>query len=151
MSTGEISKLAGCVARDGVAKYFCNGVLHISAEIAKDKRSRQTAIPPNAQAWFAAHPITPQSICPANWDSYQAIRHRFKIPHDGLRHTAISAFVSLKGSFAEAASQFGNSESIIRTHYFNRMSKDEAGEFYSVLPVLNGTPVSEPAAVEVAV
>jgi hypothetical protein len=56
------------------------------------------------------------------------------LPHDGLRHTAISAFVSCHGSFADAAMQFGNSESMIRTHYFNRMTKAEAEAFYAIIP-----------------
>jgi hypothetical protein len=69
-----------------------------------------------------------------DWPTYAAIREKFKIPHDGLRHTAISAFVSCHGSFADAAMQFGNSESMIRTHYFNRMTKTEAEAFYAIVP-----------------
>lgn len=133
--TGELAKLSACVARDGVEKYFCNGVLHVTAEIAKDRRSRQTVVPPNAEKWLQHYPVTPVAICPEGRLTYQAIRDRFKIPHDGLRHTAISAHVSLHGSFAEAASQFGNSESMIRKHYFNRMSKSEAVAFYEIFPV----------------
>jgi integrase len=134
MANGETMKLAKVIERDGVKKYFCNGVLHISAEVAKDKRSRQTQIPPNVAQWLERYPPTPDAICPGDWLAYAEIRKRFKIPHDGLRHTAISAHVSLHGSFADAASQFGNSETMIRTHYFNRMSRDEALEFYATTP-----------------
>ncbi len=134
MANGEISKLAEVVARDGAGKYFCNGVLHITAEIAKDKRSRQTKVPGNAKAWIERVPITASAICPGDWNLYGKLRKKFAIPHDGLRHTAISAHVSLHGSFAEAASEFGNSETMIRTHYFNRMSKAEAEAFYSIRP-----------------
>jgi hypothetical protein len=134
MANGEIAKLAECVARDGAPKYFCNGVLHITAEIAKDKRSRQTRIPTNAKAWIDRAPVTASAICPGDWNLYGKLRKKFAIPHDGLRHTAISAHVSLHGSFAEAASEFGNSETMIRTHYFNRMSKTEAEAFYSIRP-----------------
>jgi hypothetical protein len=135
MEHGEIAKLATAVKREGAEKYFCNGVLHITGEIAKDRRTRQIAVPENVARWFERYPLTPGAICPGDWDTYQMIREEFKIPHDGLRHTAISAHVSLHGSFAEAASQFGNSESMIRTHYFNRMSKQEAVEFYNITPV----------------
>lgn len=48
MANGEMSKLAAAVGRDGPEKYFCNGVVHITAEMAKDKRARQTRLP----AWF---------------------------------------------------------------------------------------------------
>ena len=136
MTYGEMSKLAGAVARDGVGKYFCNGVLHISAEIAKDKRPRQTHIPQNVAAWIEAYPVSQATICPGDWVLYGKIRKQFRIPHDGLRHTAISAHVSYHGSFADAASQFGNSEAMIRTHYFNRMTKAEAEAeaFYRIRP-----------------
>jgi hypothetical protein len=134
MANGEVKKLAAAVGRDGAGKYFCNGVVHIAADIAKDKRSRQTLLPSNLVQWIERYPATPAAICPGDWPTYAAIREKFKIPHDGLRHTAISAFVSCHGSFADAAMQFGNSESMIRTHYFNRMTKAEAEAFYTIVP-----------------
>ncbi|MEO6002373.1 MAG: hypothetical protein ABIZ04_16135 [Opitutus sp.] len=132
--SGELAKLAECVARDGLGKYFCNGVLHVTAEISKDRRSRQTVVPPNVEQWPRRYEVTPRSICPERHLTYQSIRDKFQIPHDGLRHTAISAHVSLHGSFADAACQFGNSESMIRAHYINRMSKEEAAEIYGIVP-----------------
>jgi len=137
MAHGEISKLAKAIGRDGAEKFFCNGVLHITGEIAKDRRTRQIALPENVIRWREKYPATAQSVCPADWPTYQSIRERFKIPHDGLRHTAISAHVSLHGSFGEAASQFGNSESMICTHYFNQMSKAEGEKFYAIFPALD--------------
>lgn len=134
MQHGEIAKLAKAVERDGAEKYFCNGVLHITGEIAKDRRTRQITVPENVARWINKYPAKPSAICPADWPTYQSIRERFKIPHDGLRHTAISAHVSFHGSFADAASRFGNSESMIRTHYFNQMSKAEAADFYTISP-----------------
>ena len=134
MANGETRKLAKAIERDGVKNYFCNGVLHISGAVAKDKRSRQTQIPPNVVQWLERYPPTPAAICPGDWLAYAEIRKRFKIPHDGLRQTAISAHVSLHGSFADAASQFGNSETMIRTHYFNRMTKEEAARSTRLCP-----------------
>ncbi|MEO7599006.1 MAG: hypothetical protein ABIV50_08740 [Opitutus sp.] len=134
--SGELAKLAACVERDGLGKYLCNGALHITAEISKDQRSRQAMVPTNVEQWLSRYKVTPTAIWPESHLTYQFIRDRFQIPHDGLRHTAISAHVSLHGSFADAACQFGNSESMIRAHYFNRMSKDEAAEFYRILPRL---------------
>ena len=86
-------------------KYVGNGVLHITAEVAKDKRSRQTQIPSNVAGWLEKYPATPEAICPADWTFYGRIRKKYQIPHDGLRHTAISALVSMHGSFADSASQ----------------------------------------------
>jgi hypothetical protein len=105
MAHGEIAKLAAAVKRDGVERYFRNGVLHISGEIAKDRRTRQIAVPENVTKWIQHYRIAPESICPADWETCQLIRDRFKIPHDGLRHTAILAHVSAHGSFADAAAQ----------------------------------------------
>lgn len=134
MTNGEMAKLADAVRRDGAKKYLCNGVLHITAEIAKDKRPRQTRIPPNVAAWIERYPVSDDALCPGSWVTYGKIREKFKIPHDGLRHTAISAHVSMHGSFAEAAHEFGNSEQMIRTHYFNRMTKEEARALYAITP-----------------
>ncbi len=146
MTNGEMGKLAAAVRRGGEKKHFCNGVLHITADLAKDKRPRQTQIPANVTAWIEKHPVTAEALNPDDWDGYGEIRKKFKIPHDGLRHTAISAHVSFHGSFADAASQFGNSESMIRTHYFNRMTKAEAEQFYQIKPMVACCPGTEPIA-----
>lgn len=77
---------------------------------------------PGFERQLVSHPPAPAATCPADWVAYAEIRKRFKVPHDGLRHIAISA------------SQFGNSETMIGTHYFNRMSKEEAAMFFSLVP-----------------
>lgn len=135
MHNGEIWELARCVARDGAALYFQNGFLHLSAEITKEGEPRQTAIPTNAAAWLERYPLTAASICPGDYDAYRKIRNRFGIPRDGLRHTVISAYVARNGSLASAATEFGCSEAIIRTHYFARTGLRAAEAFYRILPV----------------
>jgi hypothetical protein len=64
----------------------------------------------------------------------QKFRDRFKLTHDVLRHTFISMFVAKVRSIGEAAIQAGNSESIIRKHYFDLKSLSEADEFFGILP-----------------
>ena len=135
MHNGEIWELARCVARDGAGLYFQNGFLHLSAEITKEGEPRQTAIPANAAAWLERYPPTPASICPGDYDAYRKIRNRFGVPRDGLRHTVISAYVAKYGSLAGAATEFGCSEAVIRTHYFARMGPRAAETFYRILPV----------------
>ena len=56
------------------------------------------------------------------------------ITHDVLRHTFISMFVAKFRSVGEAALQAGNSEGIIRRHYLDLKSKEEAEEFWGILP-----------------
>jgi len=102
----------------------------------KEREPRGTTVQPNLAAWLAAFPLTKSSICPGDYKdkAYQEIRRRFNVPHDGLRHTAISAFISSGKNFSEAADEFGNSEPIIRKHYLKRMSLEESKEFYAIYP-----------------
>jgi hypothetical protein len=82
------------------------------------------------------YPITAVSVCPGDYkdDDFRDIRKKFAIPHDGLRHTAISAFMSSGNSYDLAADQFGNSEGIIKAHYLKRMSKEDADAFFQIMP-----------------
>lgn len=65
-------------------------------------------------------------------------RNRFiekhALSHDVLRHTFISMCVAKYRSLGDAALQAGNSESIIRRHYLDLKSRDEAEAFFSILP-----------------
>jgi hypothetical protein len=47
----------------------------------------------------------------------------------------------------EAALQAGNSESIIGKHYLDLKSKEEAEQFFSILPQRMGGPAAETTAV----
>lgn len=135
---GEMAKLARCVARDGWDRYYLEGSLHLSKEITKTGEPRSVTFPDNLKAWIASYPPTPESLRPGEPKEISAFRQRFKVPPDGLRHTAVSAHVAKHGSFAIAAVEFGNSETIIRRHYFKRMSATEAEEFYAIVPQLRG-------------
>ncbi len=135
--SGEMAELARCVERDGWDRYYVEGVLHLSKEITKTTDARSVTFPDNLKTWIAAYPPTPESLCPGEPKEISALRQRFEVPPDGLRHTAISAHVAKHGSFALAAVEFGNSETIIRRHYYKRMSAAEAEEFYSILPKAN--------------
>jgi len=134
MRNGEMFELARCVGRDGIGQYYHGGFFHLSEEIVKDGASRQTTVHENLARWLDKYPPTKESLCPADYDAYGIIREKFKIPHDGLRHTAVSAYVAKYGSFALAADEFGNSEKIIREHYHRRMPKEDAEAFYQIFP-----------------
>jgi hypothetical protein len=137
MRTGEIRKLSKCIKRDGVAPYHSNGSLHLSAEITKEREPREVKVSTSAAAWFEKYALTPENVCPGDYkdEDFSAIRKQFRIPHDGLRHTAISAFMAMPGnSYGEAADQFGNSEPIIKKHYLRRMSPEEGQQFHSIMP-----------------
>ena len=53
---------------------------------------------------------------------------------DVLRHTAISHYFRLSGSYGRTAEQFGNSESIIKKHYQGRVSSADTKRFYALRP-----------------
>jgi hypothetical protein len=54
---------------------------------------------------------------------------------DVMRHTFISNHVMAFGSFAETAIEAGNSETVIRKAYFNRVSRADAQRFWQIAPV----------------
>jgi hypothetical protein len=129
-----MAKLSKYVATEGITNYISNGYLHLSSFVTKDRRDRKTTVHPNLDAWLKKYPPTPEALNPGNFPEYQKIREKFAIPFDGLRHTAISAFIAKHGSIALAAQEFGNSETVIRRRYLSRMSATEAEEFYEILP-----------------
>ena len=53
---------------------------------------------------------------------------------DVLRHTAISHYFRLTGSYGRTAEQFGNSEGIIKKHYQGRVSSSDTKKFYALRP-----------------
>ena len=138
MRTGEIHELARCIKRDGLAPYYSNGVLHLSAEITKEGMAREVSVPANVATWFERYPLTPKNVCPGDYkdEDFVALRRKFQIPHDGLRHTAISAFMANGNSYDVAADQFGNSEPIIKRNYLRRMSAEEGAAFFRIIPKL---------------
>ena len=53
---------------------------------------------------------------------------------DIMRHTAISHYFRLTGSYGRAAEMFGNSESIIKSNYQGRVTSADTKRFYALLP-----------------
>jgi len=56
-------------------------------------------------------------------------------PSDVARHTAISHFFRMTGSYGLTAEQFGNSESIIKLHYQGRVTSEDTKRFYMLKPL----------------
>ena len=126
---GELEKLA----KHPELINLSNRVIRITPEIAKTGKARQVKIRENLYQWLTKYP---GEILPVNSDrQLKAIRGTFALGHDVLRHTFISALVMAEGSFAEAAIESGNSEKIIRDHYFNATTKEDALAFWQILPV----------------
>jgi site-specific recombinase XerD len=109
-----------------------NKVIRVTAEISKTGKPRQIRIRPNLLKWLQRYP---GEILPTNCArEIFHIRQKFQLSHDVLRHTFISAHVMAFGSFAETAIEAGNSETIIREHYFNVITKPKAKAFWRIEP-----------------
>ena len=126
---GEISKLRPDAIR------LDEGVIVVSADVSKVREPRKVVIQPNLAAWLQAYPVDRYPIIVADFKKRrEKFAKKFNLTHDVMRHTFISMFVAKYRSFGEAALQAGNSESIIRRHYFDLKSQSEAEAFFGIMP-----------------
>lgn len=129
LRTGEILKLKPEHVR------LDTGVIHIEPEVSKVRMKRRIDIQPNLATWLRAYPLEQFPIIVPNLQKLRArVAKKFTLSHDVLRHTFISMFVAKFRSMGEAALQAGNSESIIKKHYLDLKSPEEAEAFGAILP-----------------
>lgn len=129
MHDGEISKLKP------ESINLETGVIHIEPYVSKVRMKRHITIQPNLAKWLQAYPLSKFPLIPKNAKNIRRkIFKHLKLSHDVLRHTFISMFVAKFRSMGEAALQAGNSESIIKKHYLDLKSPDEAGRFFGIVP-----------------
>ena len=126
------------------------GVIRIDGEVSKVREPRTIKIQPNLAAWLRAYPLEKFPIIPANLQHLrEKAVEKFELTHDVMRHTFISMFVAKFRSIGEAAIQAGNSESIIRKHYLDTKTTEEAKAFFGIMPKRSASPsaktVTEPA------
>ena len=118
-------------------------LIRIDGEVSKVREPRNVTIQPNLAAWLRAYPLKKFPIIPANLQHIrEKVGQKFPLSHDVMRHTFISMFVAKFRSIGEASLQAGNSESIIRKHYLDLKTTEEAELFFGILP----THASRPAA-----
>jgi integrase len=126
---GEITKLRP----DAIS--LDTRVIAVSAEVSKVREPRKVTIHPNLALWLRAYPLDRNPIVVPDFQKRRAkFSKRFGLTHDVLRHTFISMFVAKYRSMGEAALQAGNSESIIRRHYLDLKTSQEAEEFFTIVP-----------------
>jgi integrase len=134
---GEISKLR---PRD---IDMASAVIRIEPDVSKVNEKRTLKIQPNLALWLQKYPIEkyPQ-IPPRNVDRVlREVRQQFGLGHDVLRHTYISMTVGAFRSVGDASLQAGNSEAVIRKHYLDLKSTEEADQFWRIVPC--GTKLAE--------
>lgn len=127
---GEISKI------EPRAVDMKTNVIRIDPEVSKTNEKRVVFLQPNAKLWLEKYPLDRFPVVPArNADRMlRELRKKFEIGHDVLRHTYISMTVGAFRSVGDAALQAGNSESVIRKHYLDLKSIEEADDFWSIVP-----------------
>lgn len=127
---GELFKLA---RRPDVGKLInlSTGKMTIPVEVSKVKRQRRVTICESLTKWLSL----PGPILPTNADRHiKAFRADQKLTHDVCRHTFCTNHVATGGSLADTAMQSGNSEKVIRDHYADQVTKDEAAPFWRIVP-----------------
>ena len=125
---GELEKLA----EHPELVDLSNKVVRITAAVSKTGKPRQIKIRENLYQWLTQFP---GEIFPINCDrELKAVRKKFALSHDVLRHTFISIHIGAFKSFADAALESGNSEKIIRDNYLNTSVTAEAKAFWRILP-----------------
>jgi len=142
---GEISKLLAADIR------LENNAISIEPYVSKVGMRRLADIQPNLAAWLRAYPLKDYPIIPPKMKNMAGkltrIRKKFSLAPDVLRHTFISMHVAKFRSMGDTALQAGNSESIIRRHYLNVTTPQEAEEFFKILPKLRAAPAAPVALV----
>jgi integrase len=129
LRTGEILRLKPEHVK------LAQGVIRIDGEVSKVREPRNVTIQPNLAAWLRAYPLKQFPIIPANLQHLrEKVVQKCPLSHDVMRHTFISMFVAKFRSIGEAALQAGNSEGIVRKHYLDLKSADEAERFFGVMP-----------------
>lgn len=127
---GEIGKLQEQDIRLDTA------VILIEPKTSKIDEKRSIKIQPNLLLWLQKYPLSEfPIITPRRFrDMWLDVRSQHNLGHDVLRHTYISMTVGAFRSVGDAALQAGNSESVIRKHYLDLKSVEEADEFWSIAP-----------------
>lgn len=127
---GEIGKLRPQDIR------LDTGVILIEPEVSKVNEKRTIKIQPNLRKWLEKYPIEDYPIIPARRfrDMWADVREQQALAHDVMRHTFISMTVGAFRSVGDASLQAGNSEAVIRKHYLNLKTVEEADQFWAIVP-----------------
>lgn len=129
---GELHKLARHPDRATLID-LKRGVLHVQPEISKTGMYRQVPIRDNLRAWLFSAP-SPEILPPGYDADIKAIRKRFNLSHDVMRHSFFSHHVAAFRSVGAAALEGGNTEQVVRDHYLNLALSDEGEAFWRIAP-----------------
>ena len=134
ISNGELRKLHDLADKSRVIDEQI-GVIRMTPELTKTNSLRQITIQPNLAAWLQRYPLKDWPIMEENMvDHVARVRKHFKLGNDVLRHTFVSMHAAKWKSLGSTALEAGNSEGIIKKHYYNLVSNADAEVFWSIRP-----------------
>jgi len=113
------------------------GFLRITSAKPGTPARRQVPICSTARAWLAPHAQKSDPVCRVL--SLDRAKKACKdaglaLPHNGFRHTWISARAELTGDLPRTALEAGTSVDIIHKHYRQLLTREEAEAWFAVLP-----------------
>jgi hypothetical protein len=116
------------------------GVIRLSAAISKVRTSRIVHLTPSARAWLTLAqrlgsrfkmPHATRRRCQRRLREWMKLP---KWPQDILRHTAASHLLAHFQSFSHVGMELGNSETILRKHYRELVTKEHGDAFVAMEP-----------------
>jgi hypothetical protein len=138
---GELFKLARHAKADKLINTRTK-TIHIEADISKVHESRKVVMPDNLVAWLNLDgPFLPTNAA----RHIKAFRVAQGLTQDVCRHTFCTFHVTTHGSLAKTAMEAGNSEKVIRQHYYRHATTEEAAPFWRIVPHKTKGAVIAPA------
>jgi hypothetical protein len=115
----ELRRLLEQVQKEGWEK-MSGGTGYIWVETPKMEKgasggARRAYVSPNCQAWLERYP---QALVPGV-KAFQEIRGAIGIPKNGIRHTAVTGYVTHTQQLATATLLFGHDEATLKKHYLD--------------------------------
>lgn len=136
--------------RDSEARALCwehidleSGWVDIPEHIAKQADddegvARMVKIRPSLAEWLRGNARKAGPICPYSNSVKQLLKLAkvagVKIPRNALRHSFISAAVTLSSDLNAVAVEAGHSPTVIRQHYWRKMRPEQANAWFAVTP-----------------
>ena len=118
------------------------GYIHLDAGITKSHSYKERVVPINdtLRAWLNAYPFEVKPV-PVSDICYidKVIKQCADLDHwprtqDNLRHSWCTYTFGLTNNSAETAALAGHSEAICMKHYRGRVTKEEARQYFDILP-----------------
>lgn len=111
--------------------------IRVAANQSKTERSRVVEMNDTLHAWMKwceTRKLTRFRVRSADMEAVRRMADFADWPANCIRHTAISVRARTTGSFVDTAVWAGNSEPVIRKHYWGQMSSKDAEAILSIMP-----------------